>query len=405
MLSGVAGRPPAFQGSPVFLMHIDETANPSRHTGLISAVLAIAGLYLGREVLIPVALAILLAFLLEPLAKRFERLRAGRFGAALAAVLLAVIASGIMTELVARQLADLGNNLPDYEQKIHEKVRQFEFRYDGAFGRAAKSIQDLHEDLTPPGPPAATNIIAGTSAVPPEAKPIPVEVKNPRTSPLQFVQTLLGPVVDVVTKLVVVTIICIFILAGREDLRNRLLRICGTRNKKLTNKVLNETGERLSRYLLMQLVVNTGYGVPIGLGLWAIGIPNPLLWGMIAGVFRYIPYAGPWIAAAMPFLIGWAVGSGWSEPLLVLALFAVVELLTANFIEPWLYGNSTGITPLAVLLAAVFWTWIWGPAGLLLSMPLTVCVISISRYVPQLELLDQLFGEADRKSDSGGILG
>ncbi len=183
------------------------------------------------------------------------------------------------------QLADLGNKLPEYEQKIHEKVRQFDSGYGSTIGRAAKSIQDFHEDLAPANPPAVTNLVGEKSTSPPEAKPIPVEVKNPNSvfPTLQFVQNLLKPVVDMVAKLVVVTIICIFILAGREDLRARLLIICGTRNKRLTNKVLNETDRRLSRYLLMQLMVNTGYGVPIGLGLWSIGIPqSAFLWGMIA---------------------------------------------------------------------------------------------------------------------------
>src|SRR5580692_10896972 len=191
-------------------MHTDETAGPSRHAAVISVVLAVAALYLGREVLIPLALAILLAFLLEPLAKRFEKLRIGRFGAAVAAVILAVIAFGVMTELVAHQLADLGNKLPDYEEKIRDKVKQVESRYDGTFGRAAKSIQDFPGDLTPTNQTAVTNLVAAKSQSPPETKPIPVEVKNPKTSPLQFVQSLLGPVFNVVTKLVVVTIICIF---------------------------------------------------------------------------------------------------------------------------------------------------------------------------------------------------
>jgi len=159
-------------------------------------------------------------------------------------------------------------------------------------------------------------------------------------------------------------------------------------------------GTRVSRYLLMQLIVNVTYGIPIGFGLWLIGIPNPLFWGMMASLFRYIPYAGPWLAASMPIAVAIAIGSSWSQPVLVLALFAVIEILTANLVEPRLYGNSTGITPLAVLLAAVFWTWVWGPIGLLLSMPLTVCLVSIARYAPQLEILDQLFGETKSETRS-----
>jgi predicted PurR-regulated permease PerM len=217
---------------------------------------------------------------------------------------------------------------------------------------------------------------------------------------LQLVRNVIGPSLNLMVMMVLVTAFSIFILVGRDDLRARLIRIVGSRNTRITNQMLNDTGQRVGRYLLMQLLVNVCYGIPVGLGLWAIGIPNPLLWGMIAGVFRYIPYAGPWIAAFTPFVVGFAIDSEWSKPVLVLALFGAVEIVTANFVEPWLYGNSTGITPIAVLLAAVFWAWLWGPIGLLLSMPLTVCLVSIARYVPQLEFLDQLFGKTTSE-DSG----
>ena len=222
---------------------------------------------------------------------------------------------------------------------------------------------------------------------------MPVEVRDPDSSALKFIQKIIGPSVNFAVTLFLVTVFCIFILVGRDDLRHRLITIVGSRNTKITNQLLNDTSGRLGRYLLMQLIVNVTYGVPISLGLWAIGVPNPLLWGMLSSIFRYIPYAGPWIAASLPLAISFAISTEWSKPLLVLALYGVVEILTANLFEPVLYGNSTGITPLAVLLSAVFWTWVWGPIGLLLSMPLTVCLVSIARYVPQLELLDQLFGE------------
>jgi predicted PurR-regulated permease PerM len=197
-------------------------------------------------------------------------------------------------------------------------------------------------------------------------------------------------------ELFLVVVFCLFILIERDDLRTRLIRIVGSGNVTLTKQLLEEANHRLSRYLVMQLMVNICYGTAVGLGLRFIGIPNPLLWGMMAGLLRYVPYAGPWIAASMPFAVGLAVAQGWGRPLGVLGIFACVELLTANFVEPWLYGHSTGITSLAVLLAAVFWTWLWGAAGLLLSMPLTVCLVSIGRYFPQLELLDQLFSEAQK---------
>jgi len=367
----------------------------AKSSGLLSIFLIVAGLYLARELFILIALAIFFAFLLEPLANQLERLRLGKIGAAIAAVLAAMIIAATFTELVIGQLGEFGHHLPDYKKNLHDKLVRLEGDDGGVFGRTAKSFQDFRKDLIPTNSAAGTNAVLAKTAGGTEEKPVPVEVRNAEISPLQIVEKLLGPLLNVLTTLCLVTIFCIFMLSGREDLRDRLVRITGARNARLTNQLLDETGHRVSRYLVMQLVVNVSYGVPIGLGLWCIGIPTPLLWGMVASLFRYIPYAGPWMAACLPLAVGIATTSGWSAPFLVLGLFGFVEIITANFIEPWLYGNSTGITPLAVLLSAVFWAWIWGPIGLLLSMPLTVCLVSIGRYFPQLELLVQLFGESD----------
>jgi predicted PurR-regulated permease PerM len=365
---------------------------------LVAGCLVVACLYFARAVFIPIALAVLLAFLLEPLAKLLERGHLGRTTSALAAVFLAVFLICGLSYLVVGQFGDFAKELPQYEQTIHGKLRHVREGDGGVIGQAAKSIQDFRKDLNPTNLSVSTNIMQGTNAAAAEPKAVPVVVRDPDGSTLQLVRNLIGPSVNLMVTMLLVTVFCIFILVGREDLRARLIRMAGSRNSKLTNQLLNDTGQRVARYLLMQLVVNTLYGVPIGLGLWAIGIPNPFLWGLIAAVFRYIPYAGPWIAAFTPFAIGYAIDSGWSKPVLVLALFGAIEIVTANFVEPWLYGNSTGITPLAVLLAAVFWAWLWGPVGLLLSMPLTVCLVSIARYVPQLEFLDQLFGETKNET-------
>lgn len=374
-----------------------QTSVRSNKGGWITLFIVVAALYLAREILVPIALAILLAFLLQPLAERFERLHLGRVGSVLAAVIVAMILVGALTELVAWQLGDIGKKLPEYEANIHKKLQKIKSQEGIIFGHTVKSIQDFRKDLIPTNSASMTNSADGKTAKQTEVKPVPVEVHDPGTSPVQVIRNLLGPLVNVVTTIFLVTVLCIFILVARDDLRNRIIRIVGSRNTKVTNEVIEDVGRRLSRYLLMQLLTNTGYGVAIGLGLWLIGIPNPLLWGMISALFRYIPYAGPWVAASMPLAIGFAVNAGWSKPFMVLGLFAGMEILTANFIEPWLYGNSTGITALAVLLAAMFWAWVWGPVGLLLSIPLTVCFVSISRYVPQLEFLEQLFGETGPK--------
>jgi len=367
--------------------------------GLLGVCLSVASLYFAREVLIPIALAVLFAFLLEPLAHYFEKHHLGRVGSALAAVLLSLLILGALSYFVLGQFSALGGELPRYEKNIHDKLRRFQAT-EGALNHAVNSLQDFKKDLTPTNSASSTNNPRGKAASPPEAKVVPVEVRNPESSTLQLVRGLVGPSLNFVVTLFLVTVFCVFTLVGRDDLRARLIRIVGSRNERITDKLLDEMGTRVSRYLLMQLIVNVTYGIPIGFGLWLIGIPNPLFWGMMASLFRYIPYAGPWLAASMPIAVAIAIGSSWSQPVLVLALFAVIEILTANLVEPRLYGNSTGITPLAVLLAAVFWTWVWGPIGLLLSMPLTVCLVSIARYAPQLEILDQLFGETKSETRS-----
>jgi predicted PurR-regulated permease PerM len=383
--------------TPSMISSYNQTSGRSINGGWITLFIVVAALYLARVILIPITLAILFAFLLQPLARRFERLRLGRVGSVLAAVIIAMFLGAALTELVAWQLGDLGKKLPEYEANIHKKLQEIKSREGIFFGHAAKSIQDFRKDLILTNSASLTNSTDAKSGKQIETKPVPVEVHDPETSPVQVIRNLLGPLVNLLTTLFLVAALCIFILVARDDLRTRVIRIVGSRNVKVTNEVIEDVGRRLSHYLLMQLFINACYGVSIGLGLWFIGIPNPLLWGMISGLFRYIPYAGPWIAASMPLAIGFAINSDWGKPFMVLGLFAAMEILTANFIEPWLYGNSTGITALAILLAAVFWTWVWGPVGLLLSIPLTVCLVSIARYVPQLELLEQLFGETETK--------
>ena len=190
-----------------------------------------------------------------------------------------------------------------------------------------------------------------------------------------------------------VVIFVIFILLYREDLRDRIIRLVSSGDLQRTTEAMSQAGQRVSRYLLMQLVVNTTYGVPIGVGLYFIGVPNPVLWGLLATILRFIPYAGPMIGAAFPVALSFAVDPGWTMPLMTIGLFLGIELIVGNAIEPWLYGASTGISAIAILIAAVFWTWLWGPIGLLLSTPLTVCLVVIGRFVPQLRFLDVMLGD------------
>ena len=378
----------------------DVVAPPHRYRGsrsnsLLGVFLVVASAYFARQILLPIAIAILLAFLLAPLSNRLEKIHLGRTASSLVAVLTGLFVIGALAWCLVIQLGKFGNELPQYQENIHTKLRQLGMADGGHISRLENSLQEFRKDLTPTNVPAGTNSAQLKSEPTPEPKAVPVVIRNPNSSPLEIIRNLMGSFLNVLTEVFLVTVFCFFMLLGRDDLRARVLRITGSKNARVTKHVLSDTAHRLSRFLLMQLMVNLSFGITVGLGLWWIGIPNPLLWGIMGSLLRYIPYAGPWIAASLPFAVAFAVSSTWTTPMLVLAVFGVVEILTSNFLEPFLYGNSTGITPLAVLLAAVFWTWLWGPAGLLLSMPLTVCLLSLAKHVPQLELLDQLFSKTE----------
>jgi hypothetical protein len=210
---------------------------------------------------------------------------------------------------------------------------------------------------------------------------------------MQIVTTILGPLVSPLATAGIVIVFVIFMLLKREDLRDRLIRLAGGRDLPRATQALDDAARRVGRYLLMQLAVNTIYAVPIGIGLWLIGIPNPVLWGLLCGTLRFVPYIGPIVASFFPLALSIAVDPGWTTFLLTGALFIVVELIVNNLVEPWLYGASTGLSPIAVIASAVFWTWLWGPIGLLLSTPLTVCLVVLGRHVPQLAFLDVLLGD------------
>ena len=190
-------------------------------------------------------------------------------------------------------------------------------------------------------------------------------------------------------------LLVIFMLLRREDLRRRLIRLIGKGHISATTHAMEDAGARVFRYLLMQLVVNVSYGIPVAIGLYFIGVPNAVLWGAFAAVLRFIPYIGPWIGAAIPIALSLAVSPSWTMPLLTIGLFVVLELLSNNLMEPWLYSSSTGVTPIALIVAAVFWTWLWGPVGLILSTPLTVCLVVIGRNVPRLSFLSVVLSDEE----------
>ena len=348
--------------------------------------IVVAVLYFARTVFIPIALAVLLAFLLAPLVVRLRRPRLGRVPAALTVMLFFFVIIGIVGVLVSSQLTELARELPSYQNNVHQKVEQIRASSGGLLGRISRLAGEVSAELSPhPTPPA--------SSQPNAEKTVPVEIRRSPFSPVQIVQQVLGSALNVVLTAAIVVVFLIFILVERESLRDRLIRLGGARRVNTTTTMLDDAAHRLSRYLLAQLAVNAVYGVLAAVGVFLLGVPNPFLWGIIAMLLRYIPYVGIWIAAAMPALVALAVEPGWVRVPLVFAVYFGIDLVMYNFVEPLLYGSSTGLSPLAILVAAVFWTWLWGPVGLLLATPLTVCVVVLGRYIPQLSFLKILLSD------------
>ncbi|MER9232187.1 AI-2E family transporter [Mesorhizobium sp. M0622] len=351
-----------------------------------SVVTAVAALYFGREVFLPIAIALLLTFALVPMVSALKRAGIPRLPAVIASVLGAFTVLALFSFIVATQVSELAQNIPLYQANILTKVRSLKETGvgGGIISRLSRVIERVGQELDRPEP-------AQPSADQPPREPIPVEIVA-RERPLEVLQNLIGPLLSPLASAGLIIVVVIFMLLEREDLRDRFIRLVGYGDLHRTTEALQDAGKRVGRYLLMQLVVNIVYAVPIAIGLWLLGIPNPLLWGLLALALRFVPYIGPVIATLLPLFLALAVAPGWSLVLWTAGLFVVVELITGNVIEPWLYGSRTGLSPLAIIVAAIFWTWLWGPLGLVLSTPLTVCLVVLGRHVPQFEFLDVLFG-------------
>ena len=359
----------------------------SRSTPLLSVVLVVAVLYFAREIFIPLALAVLFAFLLAPLVTRLRHWGFWRMPAVLTVVVFAFVVLAIIGSLVTVQLTDLGRKMPEYQHNIHQKLQTVRDSSKGALGQISRVIHNFTEELKPP--PSSPQLASDNQ------KPVPVEIRQGDISPLQLAPKLLGSLFGGLIMVMMVVVFVIFMLAQKEDLRDRVIRLVGWRQLNVTTKALDEAGERVSRYLLAQLFVNVAFGIPAGVALYFLGVPNPILWGVLAILFRYIPYLGIWVAATMPAAVLFAIGPGWLKPLAVFGIYGGIDLLMYNFVEPLVYGNTTGLTPLAILVAAVFWAWLWGAVGLLLAVPLMVCLAVIGRYVPSMRFLGVLLSDEE----------
>ncbi len=366
--------------------------------GVLVGVIVI--LYFAKEVLIPLALALLFSFLLGPVVRRLERLGLGRVPGVLTVAAGFFCLAALLGWMMVSQSIELAGKVPSYQGNIQHKLEALRGR-GGSFQTAAHVLEKLQQNASEASPAEGHTEKANDKAADrtrdaaarPPPPPQPVRVVEPAATPLQFLRNFFGPLLGPLSLVGIVIIFTVFILIQREDLRDRLVHLAGPERLPITTQAIDEAGSRVSRYLRAQVTVNVGFGSVVAVGLYFIGVPNAALWGLLATVFRFVPYVGVVAAATAPLLISLAAFDTWRPLALTVGLFAALELTIANAVEPWLYGTSTGLSPVAVIVAATFWTWLWGGVGLLLSTPLTVCIVVLGRYVPQLEFLHTLLGD------------
>ena len=344
-------------------------------------VAVIAAVHLARPVLIPLALAILFSFLLAPVARRLELWRLGRIPGVLVTVLGAMALALTMGWFVLAQMHELAAKMPEYRGTLHARFAEVRERFGGSVDRAAEIVEEIEGNLEPGGD------------APPAPDAVRVQVVDEPGAATTWMRGALGRVAEILGVGALVALLVIFMLLQREALRDRLIWVLGHQRLHVKTQMLEEASRRVSRYLQAQLIVNGTQGLLVGLGLAWIGVPNALLWGLLSALLRFLPYVGPWIAALCPILISFAVFDGWTRPLETIALFVVLETLSNNLLEPWLYGARTGMSSLAIVVAATFWTFLWGGVGLVLATPLTVCLVVMGKHIPQLRALAVLLGD------------
>lgn len=367
-----------------------------RGTTLINlavAALIIAALYVGREIFVPIALAVLLSFVLAPFVVRMQSWRLPRTLSVLVVVFFGFSIIFSLGGLMVSQASRLAGDLPGYQQTLKSKIDSIRGLTGGSgtLERASKVLKELDTELQntqAAGQPTSSGLVRQ-----PTDKPIPVEVKQPDPGALTTLVAIIEPLLSPLTTTGVVVIFVVFILLQRQDLRNRFVRLAGSEDIQRTTAALDEAGERLSRLFLTQIAFNAAFGLAIGIGLELIGVPSAPLWGLIAMILRFVPYIGALISAVFPLILSAAVGSGWEMLGETAALFAILELLAGQVIEPLIYGHSTGLSPVAIIVSASFWTWLWGPVGLVLATPLTVCLVVVGRHVDRLQFLDIMLGD------------
>jgi predicted PurR-regulated permease PerM len=395
-------------------------APPTRRGGflasepLLLAALIILTLYFARDLLAPVAFALVLNFLLAPAVALLERWRLSRAPSVVLVILIFFSGLGVTGWVVARQLVHVAELLPDYRDNIQTKLDSLHTPIGGAAGKAISSLEEMTEELSshanatiaPPAVPEAVTpmvrrrrlrqpapegALPGNNATP--QQPTPVQVVEPPVSVGRYLQEIFSPILRPLAACGIVMVFTVYMLMNREDLRNRLLLLAGMGRLSLMTQALRDAAERISTYLVWQFVTNVLFGLLFGIGLSLIGVPDATLWGALAAILRYIPYVGTGIAGLLPVIFAVAIFPHWRQVFEIVGLYGALEFTTANFFEPWLYGSRTGISSLALLASAIFWTLLWGWPGLVLATPLTACLIVMGRHVPQLRFLHVILGE------------
>ena len=365
--------------------------------GFVTAAVIVAALYFASEVLIPITLAALLTFILAPLVDLLRGIRIPRVAAIIATVLLALGIIVGVGAIIGTQVADLAGQLPEYQTTLESKVTKLRDSTLAPLSRAVARFRSRSEQQS--SRPPAQNPSANAPA---SQKPVPVVIQQPTLSPVQVGQNVIAPILHPAATLLIMLVVTVFTLLYREDIRDRAIRLFGASDLSRTTAAMDDAGNRLSRYFIAQLSVNSAFGIAIGVGTYFIGVPHPVLWGVMGAVLRFVPYIGAWIAAALPTLLAAAVDPGWSMALMTIGLYACIEFFAGQILEPLIYGHSTGLSPIAVIIAAIFWTWLWGAIGLIISTPLTLCAVVLGRHFEPLSFIDILLGSrpALRPSES-----
>ena len=356
-------------------------------------IVVVAVLYWAHEIFVPLAFAFVLTFVFAPIVDRLQKLRLARAPAIFLVITVFIALAGGVGWVMFSQMVDVVNELPRYKVTIRNKVQAMRSPTKGSLASAAASVKEIENEISAPQSNPDQKASPQNRRNPQPSPPLPVKIVAEQANGFQYAYDMVRPFVGPLTTLVMVLVFCVFLLFEQRDLRNRVLSLAGLDQLTVVTQALDDATQRVGRYLMMQFLVNAVFGLFCGSVLYFIGVPYAVLWGSIAGVLRIVPYVGSAVAAALPILLSVAVFDSWMPLLQVVVLFGVLETFTGYFLEPWLYGTNMGISSLALLLAALFWTALWGPAGLILSTPLTVCVVVLGHHVPNLAFLHVLLGD------------